>query len=365
MIDPRIEKLAKLCVHYCVEVKPKEKVVIEGSIPSLPLMRELYKECVLCEAYPQIMPNLEVLDFFFKHAKEHQLEFVSPLARFMVENVDVHIHIFCESNPKYLSNTDPGKMAKYVSARKELNDIFYRRAAEKKIRWNGLPYPINAHAQEALMSLEEYEDFVYSSCLVDRKDPISEWKKVGRQQQKICDFLKDVDLVHVVGQDTDLKFSVRGRTWMNGCGKVNMPDGEVFTGPVENSVNGKIRFTYPGIYQSREVEDISLTFKDGEVVEAKAAKGDELLQQLIRVEGANHIGEVAIGTNYGISKFTKNMLFDEKMGGTIHFALGSSYPESGGLNQSPLHWDILKDMKKDGEIYADGNLIYKNGKFII
>jgi aminopeptidase len=143
-----------------------------------------------------------------------------------------------------------------------------------------------------------------------------------------------------------------------------MPDGEVFTGPVEESVNGKIRFTYPGIYSGKEVEDINLEFKNGKVVKASAAKGDELLQELLKIEGANRIGEAAIGTNYGITKFTKEMLFDEKMGGTIHLALGNSYPETGARNKSAIHWDILKDMKKHGEIYADGELFYQNGKFL-
>ncbi len=215
------------------------------------------------------------------------------------------------------------------------------------------------------MALAEYEDFVYSSCLVDKEDPIAEWKKIHQQQEKICDFLNQVDEIHITGEDTDLTFNVMSRKWINCSGKYNMPDGEVFTGPIENSANGTIRFTFPGIFSGREVEDITVTLKDGKVVKASAAKGDKLLQQLLKIEGADHIGEAAIGTNYGITKFTKNMLFDEKMGGTIHMALGRSIPESGGLNKSAIHWDILKDMKKDGEIYADNKLFYKNGKFLI
>ncbi|MDH5754859.1 MAG: aminopeptidase, partial [Candidatus Bathyarchaeota archaeon] len=228
-----------------------------------------------------------------------------------------------------------------------------------------LPYPINAQAQEASMSLAEYEDFVYISCLVDKEDSISEWKKIHKQQEKICEFLNQVSEIRIVGEDTDLTFNVKGRKWINCSGKENMPDGEVFTGPIENSANGAIRFTFPGIVAGREVEDITITFRDGKVVKASAAKGDELLQQLLKIDGADRIGEAAIGTNYGITRFTKNMLFDEKMGGTIHIALGASIPESGGLNKSAIHWDILKDMKKDGEIYADRKLFYKNGKFLI
>jgi len=174
-----------------------------------------------------------------------------------------------------------------------------------------------------------------------------------------------VNKIHILGENTDLLLRVKNRKWINCSGKLNMPDGEVFTGPLENSANGTVRFTYPGIVAGREVEDITLTFKDGKVVKATAVKGDELLQQMLKIKGADRIGEIAIGTNYGITQFSKNMLFDEKMGGTIHMALGASYPESGGLNKAAIHWDIVKDMKKEAEIYADNKLFYKNGKFLI
>ena len=365
MVDQRIEKLAKLCVRYSVEVKPKEKVVIQGSALAFPLINEIYRECLLSDAYPYIIPKLDVAYTFFKHAKEHQLKFVSPFQKFVFENIDVSIGIWCQSNPKRLTNIDPVKIKMRRASRRELTEIFFKRTAEGKLKWTGFPYPINAQAQEASMSLAEYEDFVYSSCLVDKEDPIAEWKKIHEQQEKICDFLNQVDEIHVLGEDTDLAFNVKGRKWINCSGEDNLPDGEVFTGPIEDSANGAVGFTFPGIFSDREVEDVKLTFKDGKVVKASAAKGDELLQQLLKIEGADNIGEVAIGTNYGITRFTKNMLFDEKMGGTIHIAIGASIPETGGLNKSAVHWDILKDMKKDGEIYADGKLFYKNGKFLI
>jgi aminopeptidase len=312
-----------------------------------------------------VLPNLDLQYTFFKHAKEHQLKFVSPIEKFVMENMDVNISIFCEPNPKGLSTIDPAKTRARSASKKDLMEIFFRRVAEGKLRWTGLPYPISAEAQEASMPLEEYEDFVYNSCLVDKQDPVAEWKKVHQQQQRIGEFLNQTSEIHVVGEDTDLTFNVKGRKWINCSGKENMPDGEVFTGPIENSTNGTIRFTYPGIYAGREVEDIRLAFKDGRVVKASAAKSDDFLQQMLMIEGADRLGEASIGTNYNITRFTKNMLFDEKMGGTIHMALGNSYPESGGKNESAIHWDILKDMKKDGEIYADNKLFYKNGKFIM
>ena len=365
MVDSRTENLAKLCVQYSLDVKPKDKVFIQGNVLAFPLMKELYRECLLGDAYPTIIPSLDVEYIFLKYAKEHQLSFVPPFQKFLVKDTDVAIRISCEPNPKRLTNINPEKIRIVQASKKEIMEIFLKRMAEGKLKGVVLPYPINDQAQEAAMSLEEYEDFVFNSCFVDKKDPVTEWKKIHKHQEKICEFLNRVSKIHIVGENTDLLLNVKGRKWINCSGKLNMPDGEVYTGPVENSANGTVRFTYPGIVAGREVEDITLTFKDGKVVKATAVKGDELLQQMLKIKGADRIGEVAIGTNYGITQFTKNMLFDEKMGGTIHIALGASFPESGGVNKSAIHWDILKDMKKDGEIYADNKLFYKNGKFLI
>lgn len=363
MLDGRVKKLAELCVNYCVHVKPKEKVVIRGSVAAAPVIIEIFGECLRRDAYPWLLPSLDADFMYFKNAKNHQLKFVSPFDRFIYENMDVNIAIACDPNPKRLTNVDPSKIRTQRAARRELNDIFYRRVGEGKAKWTLLPFPVTDQAQEAAMSLEEYEDFVYASCMVDTKDPIDEWKKKRHEQEKTCDRLNQANKMRIVGENTDLSFRIKGRKWINGGGEKNMPDGEVFTAPVENSVNGKIRFTYPGIYAGREVEDIMLTFKNGKVTDASAAKGQALLKELLKIEGANRLGEVAIGTNYGIRKFTKNMLFDEKMGGTVHIALGNSYSESGGLNKSAIHWDILKDMHKNAEIYVDNELFYKNAKF--
>ena len=364
MVDSRIEKLAKLCVNYSDSVKPKDQVLIRGSELSFQLLKEIYRECLLNGAYPSVIPSLD-LDFtFFDHAKEHQLNYVSPFYKFLVERIDVSISVWCPHNPKGLTNVDPAKIRIHHAARRELTEIFNARAAAGKLRWVGLPYPTSAQAQEASMSISEYEDFVYSSCLVDRDAPIEEWKKVDREQTRLCQYLNEAKTLHIVGADTDLTMNVEGRKWENCSGKYNLPDGEVFTAPIENSANGRIRFTYPGIYSGREVEDITITFKEGRVVEASAKKGNDLLQQILEIDGADRIGEVAIGTNYGITNFTKSILFDEKIGGTIHLALGSSYPEVGGKNKSAIHWDILKDMKEGTRISADGDVFYEDGKFL-
>ena len=304
MVDSRIKNLAKLCVQYSVDVKPKEKVFIQGNVLSFPLIKELYKECLLKGAYPTIMPSLDVEYLFFKYAKEDQLRFVPPLQKFLAKEADVAINVSCEPNPKRLTNINPEKIKTHQSSRKEIMETFLRRSAQGKLKWVLLPYPINNQAQEAAMSLEEYEDFVFSSCLLDKKDPVSEWKKIDKKQEKVCQFLNQVNKIHILGENTDLLLRVKNRKWINCSGKLNMPDGEVFTGPVENSANGTVRFTYPGIVAGREVEDITLTFKDGKVVKATAVKGDELLQQMLKIKGADRIGEVAIGTNYGITQFS-------------------------------------------------------------
>lgn len=346
-------------------MQPEENVLIQGSDEASPLIKELYKECLLADAYPRVLADLDLQYLFYQNAREHQLQYVSPFDKFLVEKADVMIGIFCEPNPKGLSNVNPEKIRKHQAARSGLVEILFKREAEGKFRWGGLPYPIVAQAQEGNMALPEYEDFVYNSCLVDREDPVVEWKRIRMEQERLCSFLDKVENIRMVGEDTDLTYSVKGRKWINCCGEKNMPDGEVFTAPIEDSVNGTIRFTFPGVFHGREIEDISLTFKAGKVVEASAVKGEELLKELLKIEGADRLGEAAIGTNYEITRFTKNMLFDEKMGGTIHMALGlNPIPQTGGLNKSALHWDILKDMKKGGEIYADGKLFYKNGKFI-
>jgi aminopeptidase len=232
--------------------------------------------------------------------------------------------------------------------------------------WTLAPYPTQSMAQEAGMDLYSYADFVSKALMLDKDDPIAEWKKVQQDQERICDFLNKVDEIHVIGEDTDLTLSCKGRTWINCSGQKNLPDGEVFTGPVEDSVNGHIRFTYPGIYQGKEIENIYLEVNNGHVVKGTASKGQELLDQVLKVQNADMFGEFAIGTNYGITKFTKNMLFDEKIGGTLHMALGMSIAESGGKNMSGIHWDILKDMKSPGsKITADGTTVYEEGKWKI
>ncbi|GAG89994.1 unnamed protein product, partial [marine sediment metagenome] len=251
-------------------------------------------------------------------------------------------------------------------SRREMMKVYMERYAKGELNWVIVPYPCHSFAQEANMDIFSYSEFVEKALLLDKEDPVKEWKEIERKQDKLCEILNKVDMIHVLSEDTDLTLSVKGRKWVNCCGHNNLPDGEVFTSPLEDSVNGHIRFTYPGIYSGKEIENIRLDFKDGKVIKATAEKAEELLQEIVAIENANILGEFAIGTNYGITKFTKNMLFDEKMGGTMHCALGSGPIETGSTNQSAIHWDILKDMKAPGsKIIADGKVIYEEGQWKI
>ncbi len=365
--DFRITKLAKLLVQYSVEVKQNDKVNINGSTASEPLIREIYREVLRSGAHPNVHMQFEDQNYlFFSLAKDFQIEYTNPFSLYEVANIDAAIHLLPDINPHGLSSIDPEKKRKSVLAQKPITDTFVKRWGAGELRWVGSIYPTTSLAQEAKMSLEEYSEFVFSCMNLNDNNPVNFWRKFSKKQQKICDYLNNVKEIRYTGLDTDLKFSCEGRTWINCDGKLNFPDGEVFTGPVEDSVEGTIRFTYPGIFQGEEIEDIFLRFEKGKVVEARAKKGENLLLKLLDTDdGSRYVGEIAIGTNGNINRFTKNMLFDEKMGGTVHLALGRGIPGSGSKNDSAIHWDMLKNMRDGGEIYADGKLIYKNGEFLI
>lgn len=367
MIHPMLEKYAKVLVNYCLEIKKGDTFLIQGNMLSEPLIKAVYKEAVTNGAHPLVLVNFEGQNnIFFNYASEEQLSYESPFMRYLYENVDAVLNILGSYNTKALSNVDPEKIKKRNLAATELREIFNERAAAGELKWNICQYPTLADAQEASMSLEEYEEFVFQACHLDKDDPVKYWLEFGERLKEIADYLNVVEELHFVSEDTDLRCRVKGRTWIPEMGKENYPGGEVFTGPIEDSVEGQIRFSFPGIFQGREIEDIRLTFEQGKVVKATAAKGEELLQALLDTdEGARYVGEIAIGCNYGITRFSRNMLFDEKIGGTIHLAIGASYPETGGKNKSTIHWDMLCDMKNSGVIYADGKKIYENGQFLI
>jgi aminopeptidase len=367
MADARIEKLADVLVDYSIDVQPGMQVAISGEPISAPLIRALYRRVLRRRAHPVVRVRLsEEEAIFYRVAQDEQLDFISPLQRLVTETFDATIGIWSETNTRRLTCVPPERQARRERATRALSDIFFRRSADHSLRWVGTLYPTEAHAQDADMSLEDYEDFVYGAGLLDDPDPVARWREVDAAHARLIAWLKDKQRVHVRGPNIDLRLSIAGRVFDNGNGRANFPDGEIWTGPVEDSVEGWVKFTYPAIENGREVEGVELVFEQGRVVKASARKNEDFLLHMLDVdEGARRLGEFAIGTNRGIQRFTRNTLFDEKIGGTIHMALGASYKETGGLNESAIHWDIVCDMRPDGEIWVDDVLFYKAGEFLI
>ncbi|MFW9865057.1 MAG: aminopeptidase [Candidatus Thorarchaeota archaeon] len=363
------EKLAKLVVEYSLNVKKGERVIIASPTIAEELIRAIYVEVLKIGAHPYLNIEIEGINvLFYKHASEEQLLYLDNVIKFIYKEFDCLIGINADFNTKRMSLIDPKKIAKRQGSeeRKKLWKILDERELKGEFRWVSLPFPCNSFAQDAKMDLFSYNDFVNKSFFLDKKDPIHEWRNLEKSQQKYVKHLNKCGKIQVLGEDTDLEFSVKGRKWLSSCGHINLPDGEIFTGPIEDSVNGRIRFTYPGIYSGKEIENVYLEFKDGIVTSASAQKGEELLNEILKIENANKMGEFAIGTNYEITQFTKNMIFDEKIGGTMHCALGDGFKITGSKNESAIHWDLLKDMKVLGsKILADDELVYKEGKWVI
>jgi aminopeptidase len=367
MADPRIEAVARILVDYSVDIQPGQFVRIEGTPEGSPLILAVYQRVLERGGHPWLRLSLdEAAEIFFKVASDEQIDYIPEVSRQLIEDIDAQISIWTESNTKALSNVDPAKQSRAQAARRPLSERFMERAARKDLRWTLTAYPTNALAQDAEMSLREFEDFLYGAALVHKPDPIAAWQAISRDQQRLIDWLIDKEQVRLLGPDTDLTLSIKGRSWENCDGHENFPDGEIFTGPIEDSVNGHVRFTYPACTDGREVEDVRLWFENGKVVKATAAKNEGfLLTMLDTDEGSRYLGEFAFGTNKGVQRFTKNILFDEKIGGTVHMALGLGYPETGSKNRSAIHWDMICDLRQGGEVWVDGELFVKDGKFLI
>ncbi len=367
MSDSRVEALARVLVEYSVAVKPGEKVLIQGSTIAEPLLKEVYAKVLQAGGFPLMMLSLPGSEeIYFKYASEDQLKHVAPPVKLAYETYDVRISILAEHNTRSLSKVDPARVVMQQRGRTELMQIFMKRAASGTLRWTLGPYPTNSSAQEAEMGLSEYEDFVYGACVPDMNDPVGYWQRFSQQQQKTVDWLNGKSAVHIRGKETDLKFSVAGRTFINCDGHENMPDGEIFTGPVEDSVEGHIYYSFPAIYGGREVSGVRLWFEKGKIVKATADKNEAFLNETLNTDpGARYLGEFGIGTNIGIQNFTREILFDEKIGGTIHLAAGAGYPETGSKNESAVHWDMISDLRDGGEVTLDGQTLYRNGKLAI
>jgi aminopeptidase len=366
-MDSRVGNLARILVHYSLKIKPGQLFKISAEPVAEPLVKAVYEEALAAGAYPYAEISLiDLREMFYKKASDDQLKFISPLREFEIEKIDAYLAIWGSTNTKFLSGIDPARQQMSNKAGRRLMDRYFARIGDRSLNWCGTQFPTAAHAQDAEMSVAEYEDFVYRAGHVEEADPVAYWQKVEKEQERLIKILDQVETIHLLTDQTDLTLNVKGRKWINCCGQENFPDGEIFTSPIEDSANGTIRFNFPAFYIGREVTGVQLTFKNGVVVKASAEKDEDyLIKMLDTDEGSRRIGEFAIGTNYEITQFTKNTLFDEKIGGTCHMAVGASLPEAGGLNKSGIHWDMVRDLKKGGEIIADGKIIYKDGVFII
>jgi len=367
MPDPRIEKLAEVLVHYSVSIRPKDKVAIMGSTAAAPLFKAVAVEVLKAGGYPLSIVQLPGIDeLAFRYASDDQLRYIHEPLKLVFESYDAVISLMGSVNTKAMTNVPPEKLVLASQAQQEILKTLLERSAKGEFRWVGTLYPTNAYAQDAEMGLAEYEDFVYAACLPDFDDPVGYWKGVSEGQQRIVDWLAGKDELRVEGHDVDLKMKIAGRSFVNCDGKRNMPDGEIFTGPVEDSVEGHVRFSYPTTFQGRRLEGVHLWFEAGKVVKATADKGENFLTQTIDVdEGARFVGEFAIGTNKGITRATGNTLFDEKINGSFHMALGAGMPETGSVNQSAIHWDMVCDLTDGGKIWVDDEPISENGEFVI
>ena len=367
-MDPRVDKFAHILVDYSTSVKPGDNVAIYTTTLAEPLVRALYNRILERGGNPHILMMLPDQDeLLFAHASDEQLEIVSRFHKIAFEEFDVLIKARAQSDPRGLSDVPPERQAIRTGAVASLIEAQMRRGAEGSLRWMSTLFPTPAYADEAGMDYESYLDFVYGAIHADEgtADPVAYWQGVEKDQRRYLELFQGHDRVQLSGPNVDLSLSVKDRTFINACGQNNMPDGEIFTGPVEDSVNGWVRYTYPAMVQGRIVEGIQLTFEEGKVVEASAESNQDFMLKMLDMDsGSRYVGEFAIGTNYQIDRFTKSILFDEKIGGSFHMAVGAGYPETGSRNRSKIHWDMICDMRQDSQILVDGEPVYRDGQFI-
>lgn len=359
--DVTLSRWADLLVDYCLGVQAGESILIGSEIDARGLVEACHRAVVRRGAHPVLRLDLPGLaEDFLEHATEAQLDHCPPTALFDAEHCDGRIRIAAESDTRSMSRIDPARQARVDRARHPI-----RKAASKR-RWVLTQFPTAAYAADANMPLDAYEAYVLRSMFLDQPDPVAAWRALGREQQAMVEFLRTVRMIRIEGEGTELELSVAGRTWINSDGRRNMPSGEVFTGPMENSATGRLRCSFPVCRSGRSIAGIELEFADGEVVAARADDGEPYLLSMLDLDpGARRLGELGIGLNRGIDRFTGSILYDEKIGGTVHLALGQSYPETGGTNESALHWDLIVDLRQSGRVFADGVKVMENGVWSI
>ena len=367
MRDQRADALAKILVNYSTRVQKGDVCVIQGATAAEVLVQAVYEEILRAGGLPVMqMATDGAQAAFFENASDDQLDWVPPPAQWAAEQADVRIAIMSDVNTRALSRVDPKKQARAQKARQGLMEAVMRRSAAGEHRWSLTLFPTHSYASEAGMSLADYEDFYYAACLATDGDPVTAWQRQSDQVNHLSEWIQGREEVRIQAPGTDLTLNVAGRNWIPCTGEHNMPDGEFFTGPVEDSANGEIAFSFPASYGGRTVSGVRFRFEDGKVVDASAEQGEQFLIEMLDTDdGARRLGEIGIGTNFGISTGTQEILLDEKIGGTVHLAVGMSYPESGGTNQSAVHWDMVCDLRQGGSITVDGTELQRDGRFLV
>ena len=367
MRDPRLANLAAILVRYSTRVSEGDTCFIDGPTVAEPLIAAVFEEVIAAGGLPVLsLAFAGQNEAFLNRASDAQLDWISPTQNWAAYEADCRIAIWAETNTRELSNVAPERQTRRRAATRDLSTALMKRAADGEHRWVGTLYPTNAHAADAEMSLREFEDFYFSACLADDGDPLSAWKRASEEWNRLAEHFEGREEVHITGPGTDSRLGIAGRTFEVAEGAHNMPDGEFFTGPIEDATEGEVNFHLPATIGGREVVGVRLRFEGGKVVDASAERGEEYLISLLDTdEGSRILGELGIGTNYGITKGTRSILLDEKIGGTIHLAVGASYPETGGVNDSAVHTDLVCDLRKGGKIEVDGKIVQENGKFLV
>jgi aminopeptidase len=365
--DGRAEALAQILVRYSTRIGKGDVCLIQSTTPAEILVQAVYEEVLRAGGLPILQVSTEGAQAaFYELASDEQLDWIPPTSEWVAENADARIAIMADVNPRELSRTDPKKQARVSKARQGLMETSMRRAAAGEHRWALTLFPTHAYASEAGMSLRDYEDFYYAACLATDGEPVTAWERQADEVKRLAEWIDGKEEVRVTAPGTDITLGVAGRQWIPCYGEHNMPDGEFFTGPIEDAVNGEISFSFPASYSGRTVSGVHLRFEDGKVVDASAEQGEDFLVEMLDTDdGARRLGEIGIGTNYGIATGTKEILLDEKIGGTVHMAVGMSYPETGGSNSSAVHWDMVCDLRQGGALVVDGVELQRDGKFLV
>lgn len=360
-----IEKYATLLINYCMELKAGERLLVSTTTLAEPLVNELYRQCLQGGIVMDVLFDFEKKqEYFNRFAHPAQARYLSPAYVTAMHDFEGYLVIRAPYLQSAAVLPDAEITAIAGEARKEINKLYFERTAVRDLKRNLCQYPTQQGANEAGMSLAAYTDFIINACFLNEADPGAQWVNVRHRQQEVTDLFNSRKHFTYKSSNFEISFNTSGRKWINSDGQTNMPSGEIYTSPVEDSVNGTITFSYPSLYQGYALQNVALQVKDGYITDWSCDNDRQVLDEVFKIPGTRRFGEAAVGTNYRIDRMTRNILFDEKIGGTVHMAVGQSYLQCGGKNESPLHWDMITDMTADGEIWADGELVYQQGKFL-